>query len=114
MEVQTILTNPTAYPEFQEFEEALLKEGLLSMDRGNGHWQVKTKKCVVNYYPWSSSRTIYVPPAPGVLEQALRYQNAEIATVVKLVQDLKGKEKTYANNNNAKEHSNPVREDARE
>ena len=95
---------------YEEFEAAMLSEGVISLDRGNGHWQVKTQLCTINYYPWSARKTIFVPAIPNITE-ALRFERAEVATVVKLVQDLKAKEKKYASNNNVKKRSDTVRSD---
>lgn len=115
METKEILSVQSAKPEtFHEFEEAIIREGFIPTDRGNGHWQVRTKLCVINYYPWSSNKTIYAPAVQNFLATPLRYQGAETATVVKLVQEIKEKEKKYASNNNAEKRSNLVRENGQQ
>jgi hypothetical protein len=75
---------------FDEFQELLLDHGVKTVDRGNGHWQIKAGPVTINYYPTSSRRTIYINAVPGVTN-AQRHENADEETVIKLVKEFKDK-----------------------
>ena len=98
-------TNTESY---EEFEGSVIAQGALPYDRGNGHWQVKTKLCTLNYYPWSSRKTIFMPAVPGFVD-VLTHEGADVATVIRLVQEIKAKEKKYASANNPKKRLNSIR-----
>ena len=76
---------------FSEFQETVVDNGATAIDRGNGHWQVRVGAVTLNYYPTSSRRTLFVNPIDGVTK-TMRFEKADINTVLKLVKDFKGKE----------------------
>jgi hypothetical protein len=84
---------------FTEFKETIEDHGATVTDRGNGHWQIKVDKVTLNYYPNSSRGTLFVNAIPGVTSQ-LRFEKADVNTVLKLVKDFKGKGVTNVSSTN--------------
>lgn len=70
------------------FEQFSLKlDPLPVIDRGNGHWQVKLPtNQTVNYYPLSSSRTVYMNPVGELKGRKLENQTYDM--VILLVQGI--------------------------
>lgn len=62
-------------PTFADFDALCGKAGLVAHDCGNGHWQVKGGKFLVNFWPFSFKKTIHVANGPrfkgGTMEQAI-------------------------------------------
>lgn len=47
-------------PTFKKFAKEANAVGLEARDCGNGHWQVRGKGLIVNYWPFSRRKAIYV------------------------------------------------------
>jgi hypothetical protein len=67
---------------FEQFYRTMKNLNLIAYDHGNGHWQVKGKGWVLNWWPESKKRTVHITN-PDV---TLRYQDFE--SVIQLAKKL--------------------------
>ncbi len=79
--------NAPELPHFSDFREACQDAGFTAVDCGRGHWRIVGSLVMVNWYPFSKKRTIYVngttasTSATGGIREAIQAAEGHLPTM---------------------------------
>lgn len=93
---------------FEKFLEKCKAKGLQAFDFGNGHWQIRGGAQLVNWYPTSKKRSIYIDKTSG----RISFSGTEALAIEAAIGNL-GKEKTKRTQAKKKIKARLLRKDPR-